>query len=143
MRLRGGAARAASVVPVALLVAVAIVQITLSRTSGLSPWLGGGFGMFATTDGRDWRHVHVVAERPGVEREVPVPASLYDLARRARAFPTTARLQNLGLLSARAAGVVGPTTLRIVLWRTSFDPETLRPTSRVLQEVTAPLRRVP
>jgi hypothetical protein len=36
--------------PVALLLAVAGVQVTLTRTSGLSPWKGGGFGMFSTTD---------------------------------------------------------------------------------------------
>ena len=35
----------------ALLLAVAAVQLALTRTSHLSPWKGGGFGMFATLDG--------------------------------------------------------------------------------------------
>jgi hypothetical protein len=139
MRLRGGAAWGASIAPVVLLLFVAGVQIVLAFTHQLSPWLGGGFGMFATLDGRDWRHVHVTAERPGVEREVPVPASLYDFARRARAFPTDKRLGELAQRTATAAGVRAPATLHVVLWRTSFDRETLAPSSSVLREMTVPL----
>ena len=36
--------------PVALLLVVAGVQVALVKTEGLSPWKGGGFGMFSTTD---------------------------------------------------------------------------------------------
>ena len=46
-------------IPVALLLAVAAVQVTLARTAGLSPWKGGGFGMFSTTDDAGRRRVRV------------------------------------------------------------------------------------
>jgi hypothetical protein len=39
-----------ALLPVSLLVVVAGAQVTLATTAGLSPWKGGGFGMFATTD---------------------------------------------------------------------------------------------
>ena len=34
----------------ALLLAIASAQMLLARTSDLSPWKGGGFGMFASVD---------------------------------------------------------------------------------------------
>ena len=46
-----------------LLIAVALRQIILVQTAGLSPWHGGGFGMFASID-RDERRV-VTAELTG------------------------------------------------------------------------------
>ena len=46
-----------SAVPAALLVTVALGQIVLARTVDLSPWKGGGFGMFATLDGTASRYV--------------------------------------------------------------------------------------
>ena len=33
--------------PAALLLAVGLTQIVLTFTTGLTPWKGGGFGMFA------------------------------------------------------------------------------------------------
>lgn len=141
--MRGAWARAASLVPPVLLVGVALVQIALAHTRDLSPWLGGGFGMFATTDGRDWRHVHVTAERPGLVRDVPIPASLYDLSRRARAEPTRARLRALALRAADAEGVRTVSTFRIVLWRTRFEPRTLTPSSHALREVIVPAAKAP
>ena len=42
----------------------------------LTPWCGGGFGMFSTTDGRFARHLHVVAQSPGLRIELGIPAAL-------------------------------------------------------------------
>ena len=39
-----------ALLPVALLMAVATVQVILATAAGLTPWKGGGFGMFSTTD---------------------------------------------------------------------------------------------
>lgn len=44
-----------------LLTVVAGRQILLSQTVGLSPWHGGGFGMFASIDRDEWRRVEVTA----------------------------------------------------------------------------------
>ncbi len=45
-----------------LLISVALVQITLSHTKDLTPWKGGGFGMFASTDSLSMRVVSCEAE---------------------------------------------------------------------------------
>ncbi len=83
------------VIAPALLVAVACVQIALAHTGGLSPWLGGGFGMFSTTDGWPSRHLHVYALSPGVRQELALPPSLERDFRRALAFPSDGQLRAL------------------------------------------------
>jgi hypothetical protein len=57
-----------TILPVALLVAVASVQVVLTRTAGLSPWKGGGFGMFSTTDDSGRRRVRVFVTAPHAQR---------------------------------------------------------------------------
>ncbi|MBE9076218.1 hypothetical protein IQ241_02720 [Romeria aff. gracilis LEGE 07310] len=44
-----------------LLAIVAGRQLVLTQTVGLSPWHGGGFGMFASIDRDEWRQVEAVA----------------------------------------------------------------------------------
>ncbi|NEP16859.1 MAG: hypothetical protein F6J97_08125 [Leptolyngbya sp. SIO4C1] len=44
-----------------LLSAVALRQILLTQTAGLSPWHGGGFGMFASADRDERRLIEVYA----------------------------------------------------------------------------------
>ncbi|MEM9266400.1 MAG: hypothetical protein AAGA46_12815 [Cyanobacteria bacterium P01_F01_bin.13] len=87
-----------------LLTTIAIRQIVLVHTAGLSPWHGGGFGMFASID-RDERRVvttqlvdcsqtwdfalpKIVAESPGVLSE--------DAYTHVSTFPTQAQLQRAG-----------------------------------------------
>lgn len=41
--------------PAAILILVALLQLYLSQTANLSPWKGGGFGMFGATDAPDMR----------------------------------------------------------------------------------------
>jgi hypothetical protein len=41
--------------PAAILILVALLQLYLTQTANLSPWKGGGFGMFGTTDAPDMR----------------------------------------------------------------------------------------
>ena len=43
-------ARLARWLPAALCLGLAVTQIALTQLAGLSPWLGGGFGMFASLD---------------------------------------------------------------------------------------------
>lgn len=50
-RLRGGATT--SWLAPALLVVVALTQWLAAEVVPVSPWIGGGFGMFATVDGED------------------------------------------------------------------------------------------
>jgi hypothetical protein len=51
--------RVAIGLPTALLLLVACAQMILTRTDHLSPWKGGGFGMFASVDGLPFRWVRL------------------------------------------------------------------------------------
>jgi hypothetical protein len=74
---------------------VAAVQVVLVRTVDLTPWKGGGFGMFAAVDGGAVRSVRVVVESANGSEMRNVPASLEIDARRAASFPTSFMLSRL------------------------------------------------
>ena len=111
--------------PVALLVARGGTQVTLARTAGLSPWKGGGFGMFSTTDDAGRRHVRVFVSAPERSEEIAIAPSLEDAARRAAVLPADAELSRLARARrrARAAGIRARwTTVRIETWRIDYAP---------------------
>jgi hypothetical protein len=125
-----------ALLPVGLLLAVACAQVTFARTAGLSPWKGGGFGMFSTTDDSGRRHVRVFVSAPERSEELEIPPSLDDLARRAAVLPTDE------LLSRLARGVVEREgryrrpvdTVRIETWRIDYAPGTLAATTRLMRD---------
>jgi hypothetical protein len=126
-----------------VLVLVALHQLFLVETADLSPWFGGGFGMFASTDAGRARHLHAVVLRPGLEREVFVPDELQDLANRARTLPSDANLKALAReLAQLPTPDYGPATgVRIQVWRTRYHPETLVPQSHLLRGLVVPISR--
>jgi len=114
----------APLVAPALLLGVAGVQIHQARTAHLSPWKGGGFGMFSTTDVVANRTLRAYARLGGTVREVPIPAALEDEAERARVLPSPRILRGL----ARALSETVPAKrFRFELWRQRFEPGTLAP----------------
>ena len=123
--------------PVALLLAVAGVQVTLTRTSGLSPWKGGGFGMFSTTDdaGRRWVRVFVTA--PERSEEIAIAPSLEDAAIRAAVLPNDAALWRLvrRVVERERRNGRPVDEVRIEAWRTVFTPGTLAAFSRRTRDV--------
>jgi hypothetical protein len=122
----------------ALLVAVAGLQLWAVRATDLSPWLGGGFGMFSTTDSWGRRHLHAWAVSPGVRRELAVPPAGGPLARAALAQPTAARLRRLAAFL--SAGVDADVeAVEVQVWAPRFDPETLAPSSVLLGAVEVPV----
>lgn len=133
--------RWARVLPGAALVLVALHQLLLSWTSDLSPWFGGGFGMFSTADAGSARHLHAVVLRPGLEREVFPPEELQELELRVRTLPTDANLRALARELARLPSPDhGPATgVRIQVWRTRYHPQTLAPESQLLRGLVVPL----
>ncbi len=135
MAVSFAAVRRARLLPSALLVAVALSQITLARTSGLSAWSGGGFGMFSSTDAGPTRHLHAFVMRPGIVREVAVPGPLADLAQRTLTLPSATNLRRLALALAElpSPDQGAATGVRIQVWHTRYDPETLVPSSQVLR----------
>ncbi len=116
--------------PSALLVALALAQIGLAFGAGLSPWKGGGFGMFATNDHGAFRTVRVFEVGPGGERRVEVPPELRRAELRARELPSAGALRDL---AAAMAAADGAQELRVEVWLTEFDAA-LRPSRRKLAE---------
>lgn len=128
--------------PPALLVVVAIHQAVLVETRDLTPWLGGGFGMFSTTDGPGDRVVRAVAIVDAGEREVRIPTALEDRAYRAGALPEGRRLRGLAGDIARLEPVarLSPRAIRVEVWNIAFDRETLAPRVEQLRTYVHPVR---
>jgi hypothetical protein len=121
---------------------VAAAQVRLVDTVQLSPWKGGGFGMFASTDGGSNRRVRVYLVDQGAEHSVtPRSPSLRKLAERAGVLPTRARLEKL----ARAVGEQARLEhhaldrVRVEVWRTHFAKATLMSEQVLLAEAAVDL----
>jgi hypothetical protein len=129
-------------VPALLLVGVAAHQIFLTNTAGLSPWSGGGFGMFSTTDAGAARHLHAFVMRPGIQREARIPEAMKDWAQRVATFPSDPNLQAFALaLADLPTPDHGPATaVRIQVWHTEFDPVGLAPIGRILRSLEVSLQ---
>jgi hypothetical protein len=121
--------------PSGVLVLVALHQLYLAHAVGLSPWFGGGFGMFSSADAGRARHVHAFVMRPGLEREVFATEEIAELETRARTLPSDTNLQALGrALAELPSPDHGPATgVRVQVWRTRYDAETLAPESQLLR----------
>lgn len=81
--------------PAVILVLVAAVQIALVRTAQLTPWKGGGFGMFAAVDGGAVRSMRIHIGGPDRSEYLDVPPSLALAAARAEALPIRPLLASL------------------------------------------------
>ena len=122
-------------VPVTLLLVGAANHFWLVHRYQLSPWLGGGFGMFSTMDVGSTRQVFVTAITPnGAEHPVTLREPLRGVMQRARGLPDRKQLATLAQATREALGDEGSgldvaelAALRIEVWRTRFEPETLRP----------------
>jgi hypothetical protein len=127
--------------PPALLVAVALHQFWLVQSRDLTPWCGGGFGMFSTTDGRFARHVHAVAQAPGLRTELEIPDAIAERARKAATLPDEARLRALALELAPYAEseFEPPESIRVEVFAARWDARTLAPTGVLLRAVEVPL----
>ena len=130
------ATTAACWIPALLLVAVAVNQQRLARTAAISPWSGGGFGMFSTVDAPGNRHLHAFLLNDYIRRELPIAPDLQEEVRRATTLPTTRRLHRLATrLAATESG--GPTTwdeIEIQVWAVDYAPGTLIPSGRLVRK---------
>ena len=110
-----------------MLVVVATMQVVMARTAGLTPWKGGGFGMFSTLDHGAYRGVDILLEAPERSESQHVPPSLEELAARAANCPSEWLLRELaeGLVARERRYDLPVTTVTLTVWRTRFDPSTL------------------
>jgi len=130
--------------PIVLLVAIAFCQLILVFTVDLSPWLGGGFGMFSTMDDGVNRHLRVFVTRAeGKEQEQEIPETLTDLAHRVRVLPSPWRLQEFAKTLVREYSNEGRqfSRLRVEVWKTMFEPRSLTPHTRKLREFVLAVNR--
>lgn len=82
--------------PTMLLVLVAMLQVWASTSMGLSPWKGGGFGMFSTSDSPAQRRLVIgIVDADGVEHPALVPAQLRQTALECRTWPRQRCLADL------------------------------------------------
>jgi hypothetical protein len=125
-----------TLLPVALLLVVAAAQMTLARTAGLSPWKGGGFGMFSTTDDGGRRYVRIFVTAPERSEEISIAPSLEDAARRAAVLPRDAQLSTLAqMIVARERRYQRRVeAVRIEHWRVDYAPGTLAATPHRTRE---------
>jgi hypothetical protein len=116
--------RALAAVPPALLAVVACVQVGLTRFTPLTPWKGGGFGMFASNDGLQFRQVRVFVAAPSRSEEILVPPSLVRAAASAATFPRPQALETLARSIADRERRYGRDveTVRVEVSRTVFSP---------------------
>ncbi|MCI0441828.1 hypothetical protein L0244_37890 [bacterium] len=125
-------------IPTILLIVVACVQIYLSRNADLTPWKGGGFGMFSTTDGNANRYLRVFVTGPQRSEEILIKPSLEDLATRAEMYPQNSQLEKLAkaILKDQQQKHLPVQSVRIEVWRIQYDQPTLKPTTEVIHEYT-------
>ena len=128
----------------ALLVVVACAQIALAHTAELSPWKGGGFGMFATIDGTSTRFVRLYVRAPDRSEEIAMQPSFERAASRARLFPSRPMLERLAdAVAAREARYERPVTdVTVQVWRVRFESDSLRANDTLIQEHTFSVAKV-
>ena len=125
-----------TLLPVALLLTVACAQVILTRTAGLSPWKGGGFGMFSTTDDAGRRSVRVFVSAPGRSEEIAITPSLEEAAVRAAVLPGGRQLTHLARRVLERERRYGRPVeaVRVETWRIEYAPDTLAATSRLVRD---------
>ena len=134
-----------ALLPVSLLIMVAAVQVTLATTAGLTPWKGGGFGMFSTTDDGGRRYVRIFVSAAERSEEITVPPSLDDAARRAAALPGDTHLARLarGVVDRERRHQRPVEVVRIETWRIEYARETLAATPRRTREYVYRVDEIP
>jgi hypothetical protein len=136
----GAGGRLLPALPGLLLVLVAVNQLVLYQSADLSPWKGGGFGMFSSSEGGWTRHTHLFVASATGEVEVDLPADLEDSEQRLRGLPSDARLEQFAraLSAALASEYPRNTGVRIELWRTHFDRVDLTPQTELMRDYRHP-----
>ena len=116
----------------------------MTRTEHLTPWKGGGFGMFSTNDDPS-RQVHVWIVGQEGEKKVELPEGSWSEAALAATFPSQGRLTKLGRRIAAIERAEGEAVsgVRIQIWRSVFSPSTFEPRLELIRESVIDLPPAP
>lgn len=122
--------------PAALLIVVAANQLRLAMTESLSPWSGGGFGMFSSTDSPGHRHLHAFVLNEAIKREVLIPSDLRENVRRATTLPSRLRLGSLAaeLASLESRGIIRWDEVELQVWAVDYESGSLAPSGRLVRK---------
>jgi hypothetical protein len=123
--------------PAVLLCLIAAAQMILAHTADLSPWKGGGFGMFASIDSVPSRWVRLYVHAADRSEEIALPASLEDEADRVAAWPHRRALVRLAHAVAARERRHGRSVerVRIEVWRADVSPA-LDVSERLVRDLT-------
>ena len=113
--------------PPALLIAVGLAQIASTRIVDLTPWKGGGFGMFSTLDHGAFRGVDIVIDAPDRSETMAIPPSLQLAAARASNCPADWMLRRLAeaVVARERRNGRAVSHVQLTVWNTEFDRVTL------------------
>lgn len=133
--------------PLALLLGAFIHHLWLVQRYDLSPWLGGGFGMFASTDVGSARQVLLLVElADGRDFQIDLVHPYRDTLERARGLPSPAWLARLARTGFEALEdtpeiqfPAPPRGLRIEVWRILAAAGTLNTRSEMITSARFPL----
>lgn len=97
----------ASIAPI-LLAAIALIQLAIANVHELTPWKGGGFGMFSTVDSPELRflRVRLITSSGAVPARIPQIASR--IAQQMRSSPSRSRLERLASMLAAGRWIATP-----------------------------------
>jgi hypothetical protein len=88
-----------------LLLTIASIQFYFAHAYELTPWKGGGFGMFSTVDALDTRFLKIFLITPNGAIPADVPANLEQDKTRIRSLPTPSRIAALAEAMARGTWI--------------------------------------
>lgn len=81
--------------PSVVLAVIACVQLLASQVVHITPWKGGGFGMFSTVDSLAARFLKVYLVTPDGDVPVKVPKHMEEKVRYIRSVPLSSSVQRL------------------------------------------------
>jgi hypothetical protein len=124
-----------AIIPAALLLIIAAIQVYLAKTSYLTPWKGGGFGMFSTNDGNMFRSLRVFVFAPDRSEELLLKGNLEDLALKVQTFPNDSMLKKLAteVMKNQKKKNLPAVTIEIDVWRVDYDKGTIFPRAKIMR----------
>lgn len=122
-----------------LLVAVVVIHLYYVHFYDLSPWKGGGFGMFSTVDRSKTRFIRCYLIGEKHDYPVEIPLSLRNLSMKVSSLPTEERISQLAIALNEVQFKerwLYPAGVRVEVWRFRFDSSSQKLKARKFREVT-------
>ena len=124
-----------SYLPILLFLLISGHHFYLVHKHQLSPWLGGGYGMFSTTDYGPSRFIKVFTlNKKIIQEEIEVPEHLSQLSKQVRSLPNNTNIKNFAIKLENYLTINHHSAafIRVEIWKTNYDSETLKPSYQKL-----------